>query len=449
MKTKSLLALLTYILLGFNSFAQPPKKIGVGDKMPNVEIKKLVNYSSSAAKLSDFTGKLIILDFWATWCSPCVAAFPKLNDLQAKYASQVEILPVTREDETKVKMLFTKLSNLKGKTFHSVVEDKAFSELFDYVELPHYVWIDKTGKVVAITDGLQVTEENINKVISGQSISLPIKKETAARVITKFGKEPVFSPSSLVKLDSVTKVVQVPKSSVLINSVLTQYVDGLVSASSVSEDSTLITITNNTIEKLYRKALWQHGLEVVNSSKTLVEVADSALYKIITGTHIKTSQEWKIWQLDNVYCYELKIPPALAKNRFDIMVADLNKYFGSLYGIEGLMEKRNQKYLALVRINKKENQFATKGGQEVLQQNKVWLKAVNVPMTWFLTQLRQPLQFYPYIENETGYEGNIDIEINCSLGDLSALNKELEKAGLKFIEREKKADIAVIRMKKQ
>lgn len=43
-------------------------KLTVGDVMPDITFNNLVNYKSSSAKLSDFKGKLVILDFWATTC---------------------------------------------------------------------------------------------------------------------------------------------------------------------------------------------------------------------------------------------------------------------------------------------------------------------------------------------------------------------------------------------
>src|SRR3977135_207668 len=54
------------------------KSLSVGDKVPEIEFQML-NYSSPVAKLSDFKGKLLLLDFWATWCGPCIGSFPKLD----------------------------------------------------------------------------------------------------------------------------------------------------------------------------------------------------------------------------------------------------------------------------------------------------------------------------------------------------------------------------------
>lgn len=51
-----------------------------------VEFDKATNEDGETTKLGDLEGKVLILDFWATYCPPCIEEIPHLNELQAKYA---------------------------------------------------------------------------------------------------------------------------------------------------------------------------------------------------------------------------------------------------------------------------------------------------------------------------------------------------------------------------
>ena len=83
--------LIVALLLAFGCARRAPEGGGpavpssageVGSKAPNFE---LMDLSGKKAQLSDFTGKVVILDFWATWCGPCRAEVPDLVRLQSKY----------------------------------------------------------------------------------------------------------------------------------------------------------------------------------------------------------------------------------------------------------------------------------------------------------------------------------------------------------------------------
>jgi len=71
------------------------KPVKIGDRIPDITLTNVCNYETTKTNLSDFKAKLIILDFWATSCTSCLANFPKTEELQKKYGGEVQFIKVT------------------------------------------------------------------------------------------------------------------------------------------------------------------------------------------------------------------------------------------------------------------------------------------------------------------------------------------------------------------
>lgn len=87
--------------------------IGVGEKSPKINVTHWVKNEPSDKNLSD---KFIVLEFWATWCGPCIAAVPHMNEIQKKY-EQNNLYFISLTDESVEKIERT----LKRIDFHSIV----------------------------------------------------------------------------------------------------------------------------------------------------------------------------------------------------------------------------------------------------------------------------------------------------------------------------------------
>jgi thiol-disulfide isomerase/thioredoxin len=64
---------------------------------------RLISIDGDAVQLSDFNGKPVFINFWATWCPPCVAELPEINDLQTAYRDNVVFLLITDESPETVR----------------------------------------------------------------------------------------------------------------------------------------------------------------------------------------------------------------------------------------------------------------------------------------------------------------------------------------------------------
>jgi thiol-disulfide isomerase/thioredoxin len=79
--------------------ATPEPQTGLrnGDLAPAFTLKTL---DGKTLTRDDFKGKVVLLDFWATWCTPCRKALPELKDLQAKHAGKPLVIVSVSVDET-------------------------------------------------------------------------------------------------------------------------------------------------------------------------------------------------------------------------------------------------------------------------------------------------------------------------------------------------------------
>ncbi|MCY7377581.1 MAG: TlpA family protein disulfide reductase [Pyrinomonadaceae bacterium] len=83
--------------------------------LKNAENLGWKNFTGENVKLADLKGKVVVLDFWATYCPPCLEGIPHLNDLQNKYGADLQIVGLHvggAEDEIRVPDFVRKLKIL-------------------------------------------------------------------------------------------------------------------------------------------------------------------------------------------------------------------------------------------------------------------------------------------------------------------------------------------------
>lgn len=146
----------------------------IGYKVPNIAFKQLLNDIETQSHLYDYTEDLIILDFWATWCGPCITSFPKMNSLQKEFGDQLKIIAVTDESPDRIE---TFLENRPQQFSIAIDSDVSINTYFKHVYIPHYVILDKNKVVKAIVDGDFITKENIVMLIAGEDVVFKEKKE--------------------------------------------------------------------------------------------------------------------------------------------------------------------------------------------------------------------------------------------------------------------------------
>lgn len=168
-----LFLLLSCVLSSRSSLAQ----MSVGDQAPNLQFTALQNGTQPRVALAQLRGQLVLLDFWGTYCGPCVAAMPHLQALQQQFAGRLQVIAISPETPARVaRYLAAQPSNLLFATVTSTTAD-SLQRLFSYRLVPHAVLLDAAGRVVASTSPQYVTAGVVDSVLRRLPVRLPLKKD--------------------------------------------------------------------------------------------------------------------------------------------------------------------------------------------------------------------------------------------------------------------------------
>lgn len=156
-----LVAVLVLASLGYlqSSFWQKPtfSKTGLAELDPAELAKRkpikefdLTDIDGKRASLADYKGNVVILSFWASWCTPCLVELPTFAELQKKYYDQgLRVVPVNIDEGNDGKQFARDFWRAKNFPFPSYFDtSKVLSQQFEVEMLPSNFVIDREGRLV-------------------------------------------------------------------------------------------------------------------------------------------------------------------------------------------------------------------------------------------------------------------------------------------------------------
>ena len=172
--------------------------IGVGAAVGDFPIQKLINHPKASATFKELQAKLTIVDFFGTWCIPCIRALPRLKEIQQQYANEVKVLLVSTEEEPKLQQFIGKQRNFSLPI--AVDADNAISNLFQPPAYPYTLVISGSGKLVAITDVEHISDSQIRQWLSQEEGALPQAESISKTPQPKMSTSIQKSTNSAVQL---------------------------------------------------------------------------------------------------------------------------------------------------------------------------------------------------------------------------------------------------------
>jgi cytochrome c biogenesis protein CcmG/thiol:disulfide interchange protein DsbE len=116
---------------------------------------KLPSLKGGTAQLADYTGKVLLLNFWATWCGPCRTEMPWFSEFFTKYkADGLEVVGIS-VDEKGWKVIRPFVADPEHGINYTILWDTTdLTVMYKLATMPKTVLIDRDGKVAAIHNGL-------------------------------------------------------------------------------------------------------------------------------------------------------------------------------------------------------------------------------------------------------------------------------------------------------
>ncbi len=150
-----LIALSPFNPTNAQTFEEDVTPIAVGERIPAAFWEKkhlfFINGDTIRKNLSEYKGKLLILDFWSTSCGTCISTFPIINKFIKNYKEKMNVVLVneiaSRDNFEKISNFYkrNKEEHFKGSDFITIILDDKLGRNFVHRGYPHYVWINSNG----------------------------------------------------------------------------------------------------------------------------------------------------------------------------------------------------------------------------------------------------------------------------------------------------------------
>lgn len=414
-KKTTITIVLALLCLNFWAVAQESiTPIKLGDKLPHAfwqrEHTVYENGQTSKQNLSAYKGKLLILDFWATWCGSCITAMTKLDALKSQFKDQINVISITGQNAKEILAFQKKGISPKTTVLKSIIADIDLKEHFPHLSLPHLIMIDSTGVVNAISSTSEITATTITAMLSGKYEQSWPKNDFNYKnpLIVINEKEGSFADKKLLY------------------AVVGRYKAGLSPINGETVDSLNGTVRtfllNQTVHSLFNNL----GTPAYFPENRMVyEIGNRELFRYKT-----TDGDFKTWLAANAYSFESVYPLHIPKEQRQVMI---RQQLNNFLGIDGRVEKRVKKCWVIVE--------SAAGNNTVLHKDKTTHPDQTMPIQQLVWQMNSQVS-HPIVVSEVSRKVSLPRHF-IELNDLDLLRISLQPYGLNIIEDQRQLDFFV------
>ncbi len=399
-----------------------------GQPCPDFTLEEITHYGKTRASLKDFRGSWLILDFWSTGCSSCVASFPKINRLQKAFEGRVQFVLVGKSDEDRNKNIRKLYERFREKQQLQLVAayNGPLFERWEIDSVPRVVIVDPQGGVYAVTDGRDMDEARLEALLAGEKPQFYAHKDIP------------YDPEKLLLVDGNGGA----PTDLLYGSLLTSWHGGSQIVFSKIEDGlrrsgTRFQCTGLILDWLYNYAYFgQNGFHF--GDPRYGKVADRVIREVTDETPFKHD----FARMENLYSYSASLSPvhASAAQVQRMLQNDLAGYFG----YTATVEQRQMPYWKLTATPAAHTKLKTRGTGES-SFSSAGGTLMNVPMSRLLGSIWGFHQKEPPFIDETGITGNVDVKLDAILTDLDDVRRALRVIGLDLVPATRAMTVLVVR----